>query len=252
MAVQAELLFLEGQLVYHWRDPEEKGGGEHFKFVSLQQASRAFQQQSVDTGWLPSGLVRWGSTTAGSWLVKFIPPGYHTLTLTTLDEAHFKELGEVKKNLVQIRVPLPAMIFAGTGDKYYVWALKGKLPDPEGKLYHAPLPNLYSDGKVCFGQNNPPPVSWETLDKTWKLFIEDAPFNADLSGGKSVEFATDIRKQLIAVSKLAEKASKKVGAGGGGGIEYPVADLVPYTSPQNSKAGMTLNEAVERLLKNNS
>jgi hypothetical protein len=68
----------------------------------------AFQQQAVDTGWLPDGLVRWGTSPAGSWLVKFIPPGYHTLLFTTLNMEHFKELGEVKKDLVQVQVPFPA------------------------------------------------------------------------------------------------------------------------------------------------
>lgn len=250
MSVQAELLFLEGQLVYHWRDAPEKGGGEHFKFVSPDQAARAFQQQAVDTGWLPQGLVRWGSSPAGSWLVKFIPPQYHTLTFTALNMEHFKELGEVKKDLAQVTVPLPALIFAGTGETYFVWAIKGKLFDARAKLYHAPVPNLYGDGKVCFGQNKPPQAGWESIEKTWKLFIEETPFNADLTRDKSVKHPADIRKQLIAVAKQAEKASKNALAGGGG-IEYPASDLVPLEGRINAKAGLTLDEAVKRFLKAN-
>jgi hypothetical protein len=119
----------------------------------------------------------------------------------------------------------------------------------QAKLYQAPVPNLYGDGKVCFGQNKPPQAGWETIDKVWKLFIEEAPFNADLTRDKSAKHPADIRKQLIDVAKKAEK-NKFNGLVDGGGVEYPVADLVPVDAGRiNTKAGLTLNEAVKRFLK---
>lgn len=237
LEIQAELLFLDGQLVYHWRDPQEKGGGEHFKFVSPQEATRAFQQQSVDTGWLPAGLLRWGSQPQGNWFVRAVPPGYHTLTLTMLNQELFKALGTIKKEVVQVNVPMPLLLFAGVGTTYYVWAQQGQQPDPKGPLYLAPLPNLYAEGKICFGANNKvPEASWETIEATWRLFIEEAPFNADLVRGKSVEFEGDIRKRLVELSN-----AKTVQV-------YPVADLVGQPAVRD-RGMITLDQAIEHYLK---
>src|SRR5947209_18586585 len=73
----AALLFTQGQHVFYYR----REGELLSKGVSAQTLRAAFVEEPVDSGWLPEGVVRWGSGQAGTFLVKFIPPGKHTLPL---------------------------------------------------------------------------------------------------------------------------------------------------------------------------
>jgi hypothetical protein len=102
-----------------------------------------------------------------------------------------------------------------------VWALRENQCHPQSPLYHAPFPNIYPNGAICFGQNHPPAVSEQSFDDVWKLFL-DAPFNRDLCSGKSVASPTDITEQLRALV---------------GTPEYPLEDLVVYHQRNNYSDG---------------
>jgi hypothetical protein len=220
----AALLFTRGQYMLYRRHDE----GVVCKGVSAESLRAAFVEEPVDSGWLPEGVVRWGSGLAGTFIVKCIPSGRQEIRLSTNNPA---------EPLI-IVPPLPAMIFAGVNQTYYIWALREKLYDPTVQLYHAPFPNVYPDGHICFGSNRPPMVGWKTLNDAWQLFIT-SPFNADMAGGKSQEFATDVRRQLLA---LVEANAKR----------YPVQDLTPYIGRQSflmqSKELRTLNDVVDYYL----
>ena len=150
-------------------------------------------------------------------MIQWIPPAKHTLTL--LGKAMPEE---------PISVALPALVFAGIGTTYYVWASKEKEFSPHIPLYLAPLPNTYADGKVCFGSNTPAPVSAEAFQSVWQLFIS-SPFNGDLAGGKSARHKTDVRHQLCTTRKKAT---------------YPVGDLVLFKRYQHEDQ-LTLSGAVD-------
>ncbi len=197
MHIEAEVLIVQGQYILHYRDSH---GQDQFKFLSEESMRLAFSEQEVDSGNLPPNTIRWGSNAKGTWLLQWIPPGRHTILL---------EGEAMPQNPVS--VPLPGIIFGGIGTSYYVWAVKEKLYAPHLPLYHAPLPNIGLDGKVCFGQNHPGKACPETFEQTWQLFIS-SPFNGDLVAGKSARHAQDIREQLCRVKKKPA---------------YPISDLRP-------------------------
>jgi hypothetical protein len=50
-------------------------------------------------------------------------------------------------------VPSPPLIFLGHERDYRARAmsLKKGYPSPSSPLFHAPFPNVYEDGRICFG-----------------------------------------------------------------------------------------------------
>ncbi|GAC1460582.1 MAG: hypothetical protein NVS2B14_00700 [Chamaesiphon sp.] len=79
--------------------------------TTLKALRNAFSGMTVDSGWIDSSILRWGSSSTGEWAVKFIPHQLHSIDCTDLGI---------------LRVPLTAMLFLGKGSKYWVWALKSK------------------------------------------------------------------------------------------------------------------------------
>ncbi len=218
----AALLFTRGQYLLYRRE----GTGIACKGISAETLRSAFVQEPVESGWLPEGVIRWGSSEAGTFMVKFIPPGKQRLHLATQTAPE------------PIEPPLPALVFAGVNRTYFIWAQEGRACDPSAQLFHAPFPNVYSDGHICFGNNRPPEVGWKTFDEAWQLFLT-SPFNADMTRGKSQAFPEDVRHQLIALDK--DKVKR-----------YPVQDLNPYISGQSifmrRKELRTLNDVADHYL----
>jgi PRTRC genetic system protein B len=212
LQLEAELLFLEGQYLLHW---QEREGGERFKFLSPETLRLAFGQEPEDSGWLPGGILRWGRGAGGEWLVKYRPPGRHRLVLVGVS-------GELS-------VPLPGLVFAGAGERYYLWAVKRRPEGPGAPLFQAPLPNIYPGGQICFGENRPPRASTGTFEEAWRLFIS-SPFNGELAGGKSGRHPGDIRRQWQELALA-------------GRLKYPLRDLVPLRRP-----GYSLEEALKPLI----
>lgn len=197
-AIQAELLFIEGgTYIFHY----QSGDSSKYKCLSPATLRAAFANTPIDSGWInpESGIVRWGTGSAGEWTIKFVPPQKHEINL--LESKHL--------------VPLPAMVFLGLKSDYWVWAIKGSKFDPEAETFHVPLPNVYlhsyqSCGRICWGDNKQPVASPNNITKAWELFIS-SPFNGHLSDGKSRAQPSDVRGQL-------EKAAKR--------SSYPVKDLI--------------------------
>ncbi|MEG4025373.1 hypothetical protein [Microcoleus sp. S13C4] len=197
-AIQAELLFIEGgTYIFHY----QSGDSSKYKCLSPATLRAAFANTPIDSGWInpESGIVRWGTGSAGEWTIKFVPPQKHEINLLEL------------KHLI----PLPAMVFLGLKSDYWVWAIKGSKFDPEAEAFHVPLPNVYlhsyqSCGRICWGDNKPPVASPNNITKAWEMFIS-SPFNGHLSDGKSRAQPSDVRGQL-------EKAVKR--------SSYPVKDLI--------------------------
>lgn len=110
------------------------------------------------------------------------------------------------------KVPLPAMVFVGAGDKYYLWALSGhNWPKPETELFRAPVSNV-SDYGVCRGNVPFPAAAPDTIWQAWGLFIE-SEFNNHLDDGKS-------RQHKKAILKMWQELHEAEAE------EYPRDDLV--------------------------
>jgi PRTRC genetic system protein B len=197
MEIKGELLFLPGQLLLHWVEK----GVHHYKLVSSNSVKAAFSQEPIDSDWLSDGIVRWGIGKSGNWVVKFVPPGRNTLSFEEKDS---------------LSIPLPGLVFLGYGFQYYIWATLESSFNPEAEVFTVPLPNVYPDGRICFGSTVPPACSPKEIDSAWKMFIT-SNFNSHLGSGKSRAYPDSVRAMLQRVSTRKLKS-------------YPVKDLNPYRS----------------------
>jgi hypothetical protein len=170
-----------------------------YKFVSVADVARAFAWENADTGWLPRGLCRWGRTRRGNFAVWHVPPATYSLQLHRLPEAGEMRSISLKRTaspFATVSVPLPGLVLIGSGRSYRVFALRDEFA-PQAPLYHAPLPNVYPSGEICFGANTPPALEQPfAIAAAWKLFLE-SPFNADLISGKSRSYPNDVRLLLL-------------------------------------------------------
>lgn len=196
-------MFFNGQPVWHTR----RNGREHYKFVSMAAVIQAFRNAPVDSGWLPSGVVRCGGTAKGDFAVLFIPARRHTLSIESSRGARLHEL----------TLWLPSLVFFGIGAEYHVWALKEDSLEPRAALHHAPLSNVFTDGRICWGENSPPKASSSTISQAWDLFIK-SPFNEHAASGKSRTCNRDVRVLLRRVARSRKRfpLSELVAAGGYG------------------------------------
>lgn len=213
--LEAAIFVTNGTYVYKRKVSDHPLAFE-YKCLSPETLQRAFHIERLDTGWLPSGVVRCGASTAGEWTVLFVPPAQHAIAL--------QETGTVP-------VPLPGMVMVGVGSDYRLWALSTKQFEPEATGYHVPLPNVYDNGRICWGTNRPPIASPQVITKAWALFIT-SPFNGDLVYGKSRRHYSDVRQQLIALSKRRRKT-------------YPANDLLPMCKGYRHQ---TIADLVEELI----
>src|SRR5690348_9028860 len=95
-AIQAELLFLDGIYIFHHRD-KNIPDAHVYKCISPATLRTASSHAPIDSGWMEPSVVRWGTGSTGTYLVKFIPPATYTI-----DGDEFGSLN----------IPLPAMVFA--------------------------------------------------------------------------------------------------------------------------------------------
>jgi hypothetical protein len=268
--VKARLLILDGQILLHYRTQAEPTAAQqsaryvpppltHYKFVSPQSVWQAFNRVGVDSGWLPPGIVRCGVTVGGlPWAVKFVPPARHTLNLYLPDapppppppEAGLltPETPQLGKLQIIAGVPLPGMVLMGVGSQYRIWAVgksnsqfKTGQFDPEAFIHAAPLPNVYDDGQICWGNGRPPVADGQGVGRAWAMFI-GSDFTNHLVENKSRQHPKDIRFLLaeLAVSTALTKNKGKT--------PYPMNDLNPYLNEKgvgSNKQGITAREAIE-------
>ncbi len=197
----ASLLVITGdQYLFRYRD---QAGATAYKFVSPAAVRTAFAHETIDTGWLPSHVRRWGMGRQGEWLLITYPPRRYSFAFTT-------NQGDETSTLA---LPMPALAFFGYGQKYYLWAFRDRELNANSHLFTAPLPNIEGNGAICFGQNVLPPASAKTLGEAWNLFLA-SPFSNHSVNGKSRAFPEDVRKQLETLAQASRR-------------RYPLRDLVP-------------------------
>jgi hypothetical protein len=213
-AAKAALYFYTGQYVLKTREKET--GGERVSYLSPADVRAAFTAERLDTGWIPETIVRCGSTAAGPFAVAYFPASRHTIGLLAEDGS-----------LEPMTVPIPPLVLFGRGS-YYVWAVTTPAFDPKGRLFHAPFPNVFADGRICYGSNKPPRSSYTALSDARDLFL-NTPFNGNEAEHRSKAHPEDVR---LGLRELAASRAKV----------YPHGDLIP------TSAGRTVASAVERLL----
>lgn len=120
-----------------------------------------------------------------------------------------------------LRVPLPGLILirVTTDDKapqYGVFAVKRRPENLDIPLFHAPIPNVFSSGSICWGtvpRVEDAALRGSSLANDWMMLLGSA-FGDHAVGGKSKRQPQDIRKLLI------ELEGKKA-------TRYPTGDLLP-------------------------
>ena len=176
------LFFAEDQLVLRsWT-----GAGWEYKSIEPSAAVAAFNRQPVDSGWLPPHHVSWSVTVKGTLAVLFIPAANHA-NRVKLDNRPRPE---------SLKVPLPSLVFAGLGTRYYIWAVRERQFDPNSAAFQAPLANVTSDGQICFGGNTVPTADVATIVNTWDLF-RDSPFNDHDAKERCLSQTEDVRALLV-------------------------------------------------------
>jgi hypothetical protein len=120
-----------------------------------------------------------------------------------------------------LRIPLPALLLIrqtamNQKPNYQLYAVKKRPADLEKtKLYHAPLPNVFGSGGICWG--TVPTVTDEaladnTLTQDYKMLL-GSPFGDHACAGKSRSHPKDIREKLVQLERDGAK-------------RYPTRDLV--------------------------
>jgi PRTRC genetic system protein B len=114
-----------------------------------------------------------------------------------------------------LRVPLPGLILlrnvSGSTANYHLYAVKRRPTTLNAVLYHAPLPNVFGSGSICWGNVALPTPHDLELTPVWQHFW-GTPFGNHGVGGKSRQYRQDIREHLL---QLTHKRS------------YPSRDLLP-------------------------
>ena len=184
--VQARLLFLRSdELLFQWND---ETNNLQSKLIASQDAKMAFAKMEEDTGWLPNGVLRSGRNSRGAWVVYIAPPQIMKIS-TDQNES--------------LTLPIPMSLLIGWGHRYYLYALKGKTFHTDQPVYRAPYPNVYENGRICWGSHKVPAVTPLTIGKTWQFFFATT-FNSHIASGKTKthrDNALDLLQELSITGK---------------------------------------------------
>ena len=211
----AALLFICGdQYLFRYRTKE---GSIAYKFVSSAAVRAAFAEETIDTNWLPINVRRWGIGKRGEWIIITYPPQKHRFSFVSADD---------ERKAMTLEVPMPALAFFGYDQRYSVWAFKDAELKGDTNLFAAPLPNVDSNGTICFGSNLVPKASAKSIEDAWRIFLA-SPFTNHSVNGKSRKYPDDVRKQL---TQLAEHRRRR----------YPIDDLVSLNRTANMVIDWTL------------
>lgn len=241
--------FRDGQFLLRLTTP---AGALVERFLSNAAVRESFSLIPIDSGWLRPEVARWGDGRHGEWAVAFFPPAAHELEITQESQCalcakgfpkhesgvHYgtQSLGmipdapcEPVMDLQRLHVPLPGLVLFGMGTNYFIWAVKTEKLDPFLEIYRAPLPNVYTDGKICWGMVKPPRATSRSLFQAWELFTKST-FNNHLASGKSKRAHDDVRAVLREAKLITTDGSDR----------YPLQDLVR----QVANVGVTLDKAL--------
>jgi PRTRC genetic system protein B len=172
--------------------------------VDANQVAQALSAKVVfDTGLLDEGVL---------WVRR---DGLHELTVS------FRKAQKtgiwLEGSAEPLRVPLPPLVLIrhlkANKPQHLLFAVKARPTSADTPLFHAPLPNVYPSGSICWGniRLNVEPES--ALSADWNLLL-GSPFGNHSVGGKSQHFQMDIRQQLLALAQ----ANARI---------YPKQDLIP-------------------------
>jgi hypothetical protein len=157
--------------------------------VTAASVANAFNMFGASTGLLPANTLFWqqrgGQMQIGLW----IEPRTATINIR-------------RSKLEQWTIPLPGMVFLGSGKEYAVYAATDRPTHPSDRVYRCPLPNVYPDGHICQGSVPFPVCAVDTIDQAVRLFFE-SEFNSDLAGQALIELLKGLNgKRAFPIAEL--------------------------------------------------
>ncbi len=185
------------------------------KIVSAMDVVHALASElTYSTGILPKNTIWWANTSAGPAYAIFEEPKIRKLAIQY----------SANKSPRRYTIPIPPCVFVcQSGHAPRVFAVKRRPTKLGDALYHAPFPNMSSNGTSCGGNNPYPADPGKIPESFWISFFTD---HGEL-GGRSKKFP----KNLI---RLWEELAQQLAEGKGpwkwgknpGDLPYPLDDLV--------------------------
>lgn len=178
-----------------------EGGAVVTQPISAMDVARAFTRDiPVSSGILPEGALWWASGGEGPEVALWRPPRVWPAALQL----------EAFKPPRRFRLPMPGLVFLCQPSRPpRVYAAKRRPSRPEGVLYHAPVFNVFRDGRTCPGTHAYPQEVAKAPESFFTAFFTLA---ADIRGRSSRH-----PDNLLALWE--ELDGKK---------RFPLRDLVPW------------------------
>lgn len=193
---RAALFFLEGNYQLNYLE----GSVERTKFLSPSQIGRAFAtKDEFDSGWLETFVLRFAlGAKKQQKILSVLRAGRRKIFITDPRSEDERETDDesVQDAILELEVPLPALLLVGWEQNYYLWATLDDAINQKSKLCAAPFPNLDSSGGICFGKNTAPECRLDTIESVWRLIL-DSPFNGDRAANRCRTHEADARKFLF-------------------------------------------------------
>lgn len=183
------------QMTYYTGDVVES------KIVSANDVAIALANEiSFHTGLLPDNALWWRNTRSGPIFALYEPPKIRTLALQL----------DIEKPPTRYKIPLPGFVFlAAPARPPWVFAVKRRPTKETDQIFHAPLLNIFNNGRSCGGSHKYPNRVGDVIES---FFISFFSHTADKSN-RSKRYPKD-------VMKLWEFLDKKKG--------YPMDDLIQF------------------------
>ena len=197
---RAALFFLEGNYQLNYLE----GSVERTKFLSPSQIGRAFAtKDEFDSGWLEINVIRFAlGARKRQKILSVLPAARRRIFITDPRPKNERESDDESAQedaILELQIPLPALLLVGCGQSYYLWATVEQQISRKSRLYVAPFPNLDSSGAICFGKNAAPECRLDTIESVWRLIL-DSPFNGDRAANRCRTHETDARKFLFEIN----------------------------------------------------
>lgn len=153
------------------------------------------------TGILPRDVISMGRHDGRDLIIKYVKPKRRDLVVIDMGLT------------TALSIVTPPLVWCGSGSQYRLYALNTtKWPTENTRLYHAPFPNVYPNGTICWGSTGRILVANNTTIDTMLTRFFESMFAAHLDNTRS-------RSNPGSVISFWETIANEK--------SYPLSDLVP-------------------------
>lgn len=168
--------------------------------INIESLNAVLGNIPTTTGILPRDVVSIGRYDGKDLIIKYIHPQRRNLIVGTSNEQ-------------VISIVTPPLIWTGCGTQYKLFALAStEWPTEQTMLYHAPFPNVFTNGGICWGDvGRPLGANVATIDTMLARFFESR-FAAHIDNLRSRKYPKSVIDFWETITTLET---------------YPLDDLIP-------------------------